>query len=224
MNASSDKSCCWSITINNPTADDIQQWSAMKTLHWVREVSGQVEKGQEGTPHIQGMLKTQSVRFAQVKRALPRAHIEIAKSQTALAKYVVKEDTRVSSIPTTKVATQLDIQRWCCIQVMVDCQKWEAKSRGTDSLDPSDYDDQDIILKYSDAIRKHWEVYVDDAVRSLIQQGYFGVEYVMANAQVRNAFRKYLPEICYRYYGYSLNPPSSPPPLQPQDQEGPLGP
>jgi len=212
----SDKSCCWSVTINNPTADDIQQWQLLKGLPWVREVSGQIEKGQEGTPHIQGMLRTQSVRFAQVKKALPRAHIEIARSQTALANYVVKEDTRVASIPTVRTATQLDVQRHCYQQVMVDCWKWEAKLLGidSDSYDPAQASDSgELILKFADAIRKHWEIYVDEAVRFLITQGYFGVEYVMANTQVRNAFRKYLPEICYRYY----NAPSTPFPPPTQD-------
>jgi len=194
----SDKSCCWSVTINNPTDDDRLNWSNLKGLPWVREVSGQIEQGEEGTLHIQGMVKTLSVRFAALKKALPRAHIEAARNATALAKYVVKEDTRVQSIPTVKTATQADVQNWVCNQVLEDCYRMEQKSL-KEPLNVLDYVESDLILKYSDMIRKHWEMYVDEGVRSLIKSGYYGVEYVMANPQVRMAFKKYLPEICYRH-------------------------
>lgn len=195
----SDKSCCWSVTINNPTDEDKQQWASLSGLHWVREVSGQLEQGAEGTLHIQGMVKTQSVRFSQVKKALPRAHIEAARSQVALAKYVQKQDTRVAAIPTIRTATQLDVQRHCYRHVIDQCYKLEQRNY-PETLDISTLDEGELILKYSNVIRKNWESYTDEAVRDLIKGGYFGVEYVMANAQVRMAFKKYLPEICYRFY------------------------
>lgn len=195
----SEKSCCWSVTINNPTDEDKLQWASLSGLHWVREVSGQLEQGEGGTLHIQGMVKTQSVRFSQVKKALPRAHIEAARSQAALAKYVQKQDTRVASIPTIRTATQLDVQRHCYRHVIDQCYKLEQRNQ-TSSLDVSTLDEGELILKYSNVIRKNWESYTDEAVRDLIKGGYFGVEYVMANAQVRMAFKKYLPEICYRFY------------------------
>lgn len=208
-----EKSCCWSVTINNPTEDDIRQWGLMKGLHWVREVSGQIEKGEEGTPHLQGCLQTTSVRFAQVKKALPRAHIEAARSQTALAKYVVKQDTRVASIAPVKTATQHDVQKWCAHYVALDCYKWQAQKLKVETVEPWDYDILVLITEWKYDILHNWEKYVDDAVRDLIIQGYYGVEYVMANAQVRNAFKKYLPEICYRHY-------AAPSPSAPQDPQG----
>lgn len=197
--SASNKSCCWSVTINNPTEDDKAQWASLSALHWVREVSGQLESGEGGTLHIQGMVKTQSVRFAQVKKALPRAHIEPARSPAALAKYVQKQETRVAAMPTIRTATQLDVQRHCYRHVIDQCYKLEQRNQ-TSSLDVSTLKEDDLILKYSNVIRKNWESYTDEAVRDLIKAGYFGVEYVMANAQVRMAFKKYLPEICYRFY------------------------
>jgi len=99
------KGCCWSITINNPTTEDNQQIALLSTKKWVKEWKGQLEKGAEGTEHIQGMLRTESVRFTQVKKALTRAHIEVAKNPIALAQYVQKEDTRVGAIEGYKPMT-----------------------------------------------------------------------------------------------------------------------
>ena len=57
------KRCChWSVTINNPTPQDIW-WSSLKQLPWVKDVKGQLEKGEEGTTHIQEILHTNQVRF-----------------------------------------------------------------------------------------------------------------------------------------------------------------
>jgi len=191
---SDSKSCCWSITINNPTADDFQQWEALKGLHWVKQVSGQVEQGENETPHIQGCLKTQSVRFAQVKKALPRAHIEAARSAAALERYVAKEATRVAPIPTIKVATQSDLQNYCLTVTLCHCYKWKAIE------DPLLTNDLDLIESCNYEIKKNWELLLDSAVEALIYQGYYGVEFVASNPQIRMAFKKYLPAILYRTF------------------------
>lgn len=190
----STKGCCWSVTINNPTGEDFQNWETLRTLHWVREVVGQVEKGENGTPHIQGMVKTVSVRFAQVKKALPRAHIEKARSETALTKYVQKEETRVAQLPQVKVATLPDVQTMCLTVALMFCYQQDS------SLDPLDTNELDLIQRYEYAISNNWELILDRAVRALIYQGYYGVEFVVSNPQVRTAFRKYLPAILYRTY------------------------
>lgn len=189
----SDKACCWSITINNPNDDDMKQWASLASLPWVRGVTGQVEKGQEGTPHIQGMVRTQSVRFAQMKKALPRAHIEAARSLDALAKYVVKEETRIAPIAPIKTATQSDVQGVVLSLVLEDLYRHTKN-------DPLDTDELDMIMRNKERILKYWEVYLDDAVNVLIYRGYYGVEFVVSNPQIRTAFRKYLPAICYRTY------------------------
>lgn len=169
-----------------------------------------MEKGQEGTLHIQGMLRTTSVRFAQVKKALPRAHIEAAKNATALAKYVVKPESRVSSIPTVRTATQADVQRMVYHHVLDDCYRMEKKRWG-DSFDILKCNENYLLDRYTQTIRKHWESYMDDAVRDLIKQQYYGIEFVMANPQVRTAFRKYIVEICYRFINAPHPQASSPP-------------
>lgn len=187
----SDKCCNWSITINNPTDEDHIQWEGLKGLHWVKEVVGQLEKGAEGTPHIQGMIKTQSVRFTQVKKALPRAHIEPAKNPAALKQYVQKEDTRIAPIATVKTATQYDVQNRIYELLELGGSKW---FRAWDMDKPF----LDNYFSHKELIRKHWEMLVDEAVQELIMRGYYGVEFVMANPQIRIAFKKYLPEIIYR--------------------------
>lgn len=208
----SDKSCCWSVTINNPTDDDITQWECLKDYDWVKEVSGQLEKGENQTPHIQGMVKTLSVRFSQIKKALPRAHIEAARSQAALAKYVVKEETRVGVIPTAKVATQSDIQKRILKMTL-------EKFLTTDSENTKDrfY----AWLQMENLKNKHFsESYIDAAVRTLILEGYFGIEFVMSNPQVRLAFKKYFCEIIIREYARpTQDSPTSSPPSQEQPQD-----
>lgn len=188
-----DKACCWSITINNPTEEDHQQWAALSSIHWVKETKAQMEKGEEGTLHLQGMVRTQSVRFAALKKALPRAHIEAARQPAALAKYVAKEDTRVASLPTTKTATQADIQTTILGVVLQDLYH-------STGMDPLTTDELELLTVNETIIKKHWEVYLDQAVNILIYQGYYGVEFVVSNPQIRTAFKKYLPAILYRTY------------------------
>lgn len=208
----SDKSCCWSVTINNPTDDDITQWECLKDYDWVKEVSGQLEKGENQTPHIQGMVKTLSVRFSQIKKALPRAHIEAARSQAALAKYVVKEETRVGSIPTAKVATQSDIQKRILKMTL---EKF--LTAGSENTKDRFY----AWLQMENLKNKHFsESYIDAAVRTLILEGYFGIEFVMSNPQVRLAFKKYFCEIIIREYARPpQDSPTSSPPSQEQPQD-----
>lgn len=70
------RASCWSVTINNPTEDEL------KCHHLGWSLQGQFEQGEEtGTRHFQGMLKTgQQVRFAAVKKVFPRGHIEPARN------------------------------------------------------------------------------------------------------------------------------------------------
>jgi len=212
-NEVSKKSCCWSVTINNPTADDFQQWSVLSGLHWVRSVTGQVEKGENGTPHIQGMVNTLSVRFSQVKKALPRAHIEAARSPTALAQYVVKEDTRVSSLPTVKVASQREVQ-----EALLD----EVLYYGHIRYEWNGCLFLEFLEEYPGRFLADWEYWVDRAVNRLVREGYYGVEFVMANPQVRTAFRKYFVSIMYRTYNerQARIHQASPSPPAPIQEEG----
>lgn len=103
MAQSSQRAALWSITINNPTQEDRDALKAHPSF--VKMVKYQDEIGDEGTLHIQGAVQTAQVRFAAIKKWLPRAHIEIARNKQALLNYVAKEDT---AVPDTQVVVQAD--------------------------------------------------------------------------------------------------------------------
>lgn len=86
----------WSLTINNPTEQDEANINLARQRGW--KIEGQLEKGQEGTPHYQLLLHTPQVRFAAVKKVFPRAHIEVARNLDALREYVHKEETRLEEL------------------------------------------------------------------------------------------------------------------------------
>lgn len=217
--ASTQRSTAWSITINNPTQSDLDSWTNASSLPWVIEAKGQVEEGEEGTPHIQGFLKTQQVRFSQVKRAFPRAHIEVARNPAALANYVVKQETRVQELHQTQVATPRLIQTSLTDKVLEkllhknnpctftrDAQKTWKRSVGDwpDGLEPTDRQDRQtdwttwLITRNKEYLKANAEQIVDEVVEHLIESGYMMVEFIMANNQVRTAYKKYLPSICIR--------------------------
>lgn len=189
-----DRSCYWSITINNPTEDDFIRWEGLKAEKWVKKVLGQLEQGENETPHIQGMLNTDSVRFSQIKKALPRAHIEVASKPAALAKYVQKAETRLAPLPTTKVATQADVQRECLTLALDDYKRHNINSANT-------RDEFYNWMTFHHLKYRTWsESLLDAAVKKLVRDGFFGIEFVMCNNQVRLAFKKYFCEIVIREY------------------------
>lgn len=101
--ATSIRATCWSVTINNPTKSDDEQIALVRQKSgW--KVYGQREKGAQGTEHYQLMITTPQVRFSALKKAFPRAHIEVARDRTALSKYVQKEDTKVADLPANQDA------------------------------------------------------------------------------------------------------------------------
>lgn len=88
---------CWSLTINNPTDADTEAINLARQRGWT--VDGQLERGAEGTPHYQLILKTPQVRFSAVKKLFARAHIELARNSKALETYVHKDESRVAGLP-----------------------------------------------------------------------------------------------------------------------------
>jgi len=207
----------WSITINNPTEEDLDAWKNMTIHHWVKEVKGQLERGANGTPHIQGYLRTAQVRLSQIKAILPRAHIEQAKNVTALVKYVSKEDTRVASIEATKVATPQIVQTYLSDyvinEILTQGEQFVEYKRVYDPEERKlvwkpepqvDYDRTELghvvaIIKLNHAyLLANANSIVDKVVRQMITQGYFMVEFIMSNNQVRTAYKHYLPEIIIR--------------------------
>lgn len=108
----SQRGSCWSVTINNPTQTDEYNIGEARQKGW--KVEGQLEKGEQGTQHYQLIVRTPQVRFSAVKRVFPRAHIEVARSVSALTAYVHKEDTRVAALKVdqSKYPSQLQIFSW----------------------------------------------------------------------------------------------------------------
>lgn len=220
----------WSITINNPTEDDQLSWRNAASLPWVKEVKGQLEKGENGTLHVQGFLRTDQVRFSQVKKAFPRAHIEVARNVNALARYVSKEETRVATIDHTLVATPLKVQtsltevvlehlthkgQPCLLLKTIEnpgeknqtivwkkqISDWETIHPNTHMEDYADTDtDRSVALmeKNEEFIQSNADMLVDKVVNKLIRSGYYTVEFVMSNNQVRGAYKRYLTSICIR--------------------------
>lgn len=168
-----ERATCWSITINNPKFED---YIVVLPVGWKQQ--GQIEEGAEGTRHYQGMLKTPQVRFSQVKKYFPRAHIEVARNPDALAQYVRKEETRVAvveSVPTLfeyqgKVANDWNEDEWKEISKDIPAEKIE-----------------DAAL-----------LYVDRIVKKHIEAGVRGAEFIAINPMWRSSWKKFWRSIIIR--------------------------
>jgi len=84
----------WLITINNPSTD------AKSTIQFVQQLgftwgAAQLERGEQGTEHIQAAFGGKQFRFDSLKKLFPGAHIESAKHPRRAYEYCSKEDTRV---------------------------------------------------------------------------------------------------------------------------------
>lgn len=87
----------WLGTYNNPPAefiiDYLEKWH---TGGNARYVVGQLEKGAEGTPHIQFFLNFKNeTRMAALKKHCGKAHFEPVKKNNGADKYCMKQDTRL---------------------------------------------------------------------------------------------------------------------------------
>lgn len=181
-----DRATCWSITINNPTQQDLNP-----TLPMGWAMTGQIEMGAEGTEHYQGCLKTPQVRFSAVKKLFPRAHIEIARNRPALELYVHKSETRVAAVQDVKseipnlfqyqhtVAARWDDQEFN--DYLDERSELEAKSTKQTSVD-------DLAMEYLDIL-----------VSRDIADGRQGVEYIAVNPMWRNSWKKFWRAILTRY-------------------------
>lgn len=174
---------CWSVTINNPTPADEEEVQLARQKGW--NVEGQVEMGDNGTPHYQLMVKTPQVRFAAVKKAFQRAHIELARNPAALGEYVSKQETRVGELveksdkyPSVGKLWELiyheltaywkhDADERCC---------WGEWDRGR--------------VKWLPHGKEFNLEHFDIAIEVLIRKGY-NVEMMAVNPQIRGSFAKF---------------------------------
>jgi len=93
------KATNWSVTINNYTAKDDENIAQARQKGWL--VEGQKEIcPTTGTPHYQLFVKTKGQqRGTAMKKAFPRAHIEVARNVEDLKDYVHKPETADGPIP-----------------------------------------------------------------------------------------------------------------------------
>ena len=179
-----DRATCWMICINNPTSTDLPTPGTMPA-RWVLE--GQMEKGENGTLHYQGMLRTPQVRFKAVKDMFPRARIEVARDKHRLKTYVHKNDTRVAEVPTisSNIPTLFDYQ-------ITVAQRWddeEFNRRHTEAMEKRDskITAGDVALEY-----------VDYLVSEDIKAGIRGIEFIAINPMWRSSWKKFYSSIIFR--------------------------
>ena len=77
--------------------EDVEHMINDTDMRNVWEAKGQLEKGKDGTPHIQFYLKTPQVRWSAVKKQYPQCHIELSKTPWKVESYCSKLNTRVSA-------------------------------------------------------------------------------------------------------------------------------
>lgn len=166
----SDRATSWSITINNPTPKDEEEIALARQKGW--KVEGQLEKGAEGTPHYQLLVKTPQVRFSAVKKAFSRAHIEVARNVAALEQYVNKEETRIGALQQTS-------------------DKYPSLQRLWDMM--ADWSEDHPRLRkgqYLSVSGEAWLPFFDQFIKELIEDGYV-VETMAVNPQIRSSIKSY---------------------------------
>lgn len=178
-----ERSTCWSITINNPSEKD---YTPELPAGW--KLTGQIEKGEEGTTHYQGMLTTNQQRFSAVKKVFPRAHIEPAKNKKALEKYVHKTDTRVEVVPDreSNIPTLFDYQQ--TVALRWDPIKFEQFSQ--------QYTDEQLIK--AGGINAIALEYLDTLVEEDIYKGVRGIEFIAINPMWRASWKRFWRSIIFR--------------------------
>jgi len=171
------RASCWSLTINNPTESDEENIYMARQKTW--KVEGQKEVGKNGTPHYQLLLQTPQVRIASIKKAFPRAHIEVCRDKAALKKYVHKEETRVGEMQEASENYPSQQKVWDMFSEHIYRNSLDEKDR---SIAIEDYNAESWLAKFD-----YW-------VRIAIEEGYV-VETIAVNPQTRS---------CLKNYGYSI--------------------
>jgi len=186
-----DRATCWSITINNPTKEEVDAWTNIPGWH----MKGQYEEGDKnGTPHFQGMLRTPQVRVKAVKRIFPRAHIEIARDRAALAKYVNKEETRVATYEADGVPTIFEYQKKVADQ-------WNTESFEECRRLYHNKPEDDVAM-----------IYLDGICANMISEGAKGLEFIAINPMWRSSWKRFYRSIITRnassLLGSQVEPPA----------------
>jgi len=211
------KSTFWSLTINNPTAADMDALNTAAAKGW--KVEGQEEMGKNGTKHFQIALTTPGqARYAAVKKVFTRAHIEPARNPVALHKYVHKEETRTGDLPpASEMYPSMSQFQVLLIKELV-TKPWDDKDGlHCDALElgmlqwyrcpcPDHY------CKCGDPFIEggcaRWSSedlleLLDQTTRKLVMKGYH-VEHYAVNPSFRSSFKKFGPEMLARAFAERL--------------------
>lgn len=174
----STRGTAWSVTINNPTADDEINISVARGLSgW--SVQGQLEKGENGTPHYQLFVKTPQVRWAAVCKRFPRGHVELARNVAALANYCQKDDTRIGSLPSSQ-------EKFPSVQKMYHLFETYLE----------DQDKHNLYLS-EEWTSDEWLLHFDAFATAYIKKGYH-LEHHAVNPQIRSSIKKFGFSIIFR--------------------------
>jgi len=185
---STDRATCWSVTINNPNSSDEENMANARRLGW--KIEGQLEKGKDGTSHFQMMVKTPQVRFSQIKKMFPRGHIEVARNDKALANYVHKQDTKVGELPSNDRYVTSNTKFFALLVDVLETYDEDVDKRFRlihgglgEFVSPSQFDSLQAL---------------DLATSILITRGYYCVETMAVNPQVRKAWATFFRSIICR--------------------------
>lgn len=195
----STKATCWSITINNPTKEDYDEIESLKAQPWCKSWEGQLERGSEGTEHIQAVLKTERCRWGRVKTALTRAHVEAARNSVALTQYVHKSETRVAELPT--IASRfMNIQQFYPI-----LGEWVVDKIAEDFHMNADDVRREFLFSntINGSIDRYKKSYVamdlvNACAAQLIASGTLGLEYIITNPATKTMFKSFFWQIIVR--------------------------
>lgn len=141
------------------------------------KVEGQLEKGKEGTPHYQLLVRTPWSRFPALKKVFPRAHIEVCRNVAALEQYVHKEETREGELVSTNEMYPSLQKVWDMMADFIQSGGYEQKWYD------SDPDGRLVIF--------------DKFIGYIIEEGYV-VESIGANPQTRSMVKLYGEKIYIR--------------------------
>lgn len=84
------------MTYNNPDEDTKEFLEKLHKAAKATYTCGQLEKGENGTPHIQFFMNFKnSVRPSLIKKLNNKLHIEVVKINNGAHDYCMKEDTRL---------------------------------------------------------------------------------------------------------------------------------
>lgn len=108
------KSRAWCLTVNNYTDDDVAV--VTKISHEAAYAVVGIEKGDQGTPHLQGYMYFKTQRhFTALHKAIPRAHLEVAKANAEKnTEYCTKEGNVLlqhGDMPKQGKRTDLEVAR-----------------------------------------------------------------------------------------------------------------